>query len=263
MNHRKQIVTDTINRQIEIGFPPQRIVSLVPSITELLFDLGLEKEIVGITKFCVHPAEKIKTTQKIGGTKDFSIEKIIDLQPDLVVADKAENTKDAVLKLAEKVPVFVTDVIDFISALQMIKQIGAITDRQTQAINLSNIIQSQFDRLTIKKPHRKAIYLIWRKPYMTVNGNTFINAMMGKAGFENIFAGKSDNYPVITGDEIKNSGAEVVLLSSEPYHFTRKHITEFRTLLPTAEIRLVDGEMFTWYGSRMRLAAKYFSTLQV
>ncbi len=262
MNHRKQIVTDTINRQIEIGFPPQRIVSLVPSITELLFDLGLEKEIVGITKFCVHPAEKIKTVQKIGGTKDFNIEKIIELQPDLVIADKTENKKDAVLKLAEKVPVFVTEVYDFASALRMITQIGVITNKQTQATSLHNTIQLQFNELMVKKPYKKAIYMIWRKPYMTINGNTFINAMMEKAGFENVFAGKPDNYPVITEDDIKNSKAEIVLLSSEPCHFTRKHIPEFQSMLPTAEIRLVNGEMFTWYGSRMRLAAEYFSSLQ-
>ncbi|MCD6366516.1 MAG: ABC transporter substrate-binding protein [Bacteroidales bacterium] len=258
----KKIVIDAVDKQITINFPLQRIVSLVPSITELLFDLGLDDKIVGVTKFCIHPAEKTKTVQKIGGTKDFDISEILKLQPGLVIANKEENQKDTVLKLTESVPVYVTDVFDIPSALTMINQIGEITDTLPEAKKIVGEIDAGFlQNFDTPKKIKKAVYLIWRKPYMTINGRTFINHMMQKAGYQNVFAWKKDNYPVITDDEIKNSGAEVVLLSSEPYRFKEKHSSEFQNFLPDAEIRLVDGEMFTWFGSRMRLAAKYFYKL--
>ena len=178
-----------------------------------------------------------------------------------MIANKEENPKDRVLALAEKVPVFVTDVYDFTSAIRMIEAIGELTDRSDSATAIIETIRQQFDKFAVGS-RRKAVYLIWRKPYMTVNGNTFISAMMQKAGFENVFAGKPSNYPEIAADEIKELEAEVVLLSSEPYRFTQKHIAEFQALLPNAKILLVDGEMFTWYGSRMQYAARYFKGLQ-
>ncbi len=260
-NSERRIFIDALGRETSIAFPPQRIVSLVPSITELLFDLGLDKKIVGITKFCVHPKNRIENVPKVGGTKDFSVSRIIDLQPTLVIANKEENPKDSVLFLAEKVPAFITDVNDFDSALAMIAQVGKVTDTQEKAWQIIHEIENAFIHFPVRQQKVKAIYLIWKKPYMTINRHTFIHAMMEKAGFENVFSGKSDNYPVISENEIVQSGADIILLSSEPYRFTEKHIPGFQELLPNAEIRLVDGEMFSWFGSRMRLAAEYFHEL--
>ena len=257
----QKIVTDAAIRQIKINFPPQRIVSLVPSITELLFDLGQEKKIVGITKFCIHPKDKIGNVPKVGGTKDFSVSRIIDLQPDLVIANKEENPKDTVLELAKSVPVYVTDVFDISSALIMIKEIGEITGTFLTAKKIISEITAGFQNLETPEKFKKAVYLIWRKPYMTINRHTFIHAMMERAGFKNVFADMSDNYPVISENEIIQSGADIILLSSEPYRFTEKHIPEFNFLFSGMEIRLVDGELFAWFGSRMCLAAEYFYKL--
>ncbi len=259
--HNLEKFIDALNREVEITYSPQRIISLVPSITELLFDLELEKRIVGVTKFCVHPIEKTKTIAQIGGTKDFDVTKILALKPDLVIANKEENTKDEILKLAKKVPVFVTHVTDLLSALQMIEQVSQITNTTKEGLQIIQTIKDQFQKLKVPKKLKKAIYLIWRKPYMTVNGNTFVHDMMLRAGFQNLFSEKKESYPVITAEEIKQSGAEIILLCSEPYRFIEKHLPEFLDLLPNADIRLVDGEMFTWYGSRMRLAVNYFESL--
>ncbi len=258
----KRIFTDNLGRQVIFNFPPQRIVSLVPSITELLFDLGLREKIIGITRFCVLPKNKTGQLTKVGGTKDFSVSKIVDLQPGLVIANKEENTKDLVLNLAERVPVFVTDVYDFESALAMINVLGQITGFRRKAQQIIQEIQKAFANLPKQRKFQKAIYLIWKNPYMTVSEKTFINAMMNKASFENVFASKKDNYPVVTTTEIQNSDAEVILLADEPYHFQKKHIAEFQNLLPDAKVYIVDGKSFTWYGSRMRQAAEYFSTLR-
>jgi len=259
--HNSEKFRDALNRVVEITYPPQRIISLVPSITELLFDLGLEKRIIGVTNFCVHPIEKTKTMTHIGGTKDFDITKILALKPDLVIANKEENPKNEILKLAEKVPVFVTHVTGLSSALQMIEQISQITNKTKEGLWIIEEIKAQFQKLKRPVELRKAIYLIWRKPYMTINGNTFIHDMMLRAGFQNVFSQKTESYPVITAEEIKNSEAEIILLCSEPYRFKEKYIPEFLDLLPSADVRVVDGEMFTWYGSRMRLAADYFESL--
>lgn len=257
----EKIIIDSIGRQITLGFPPQRIVSLVPSITELLFDLRLEDKIVGVTKFCVHPNDKTENLAKVGGPKDFSISKIMALQPDLVIADKEENRKDLVLKLAKDVPVFVNNVYDYHSAIEMITRLGEITNRCQNAQEIVREIQENFEKLPSRKTYKKAIYFIWKNPYMTINEHTFIHVMMEKAGFENVFAAKKDSYPVITTEEIQNSDAEVILLSSEPCPFSEKHFAEFQNILPETDIRLVNGEMFSWYGSRMRLAAAYFLNL--
>jgi len=254
----KKIILDDLQRRITINFPPKRIVSLVPSITELLFDLGLNNFIVGITKFCVLPETETENITKIGGTKNFNISDIIALQPDLVIANKEENTKRLVLTLANQVPVFVTNVFDYFSAIRMIETVGNLTGRETQAKSITDNIGKLFNCLPTNRPLKKAIYLIWKKPFMTVNKNTFIHSMMLKASFVNVFADNEKDYPVITNNDIRKSKAEVILLSSEPCHFEEKDGVEIQKLLPEAKIYFVDGRIFSWYGSHMQIAAEYF-----
>jgi len=245
------------------SFDVSRIISLVPSQTELLFSLGLNEEVIGITKFCVHPnhwhAEKIK----IGGTKALHLEKIFELQPTLIIANKEENIKEQVEALAEKFPVWVTDVATVEDAINMISDIGSITKKTESAQILSTEIKKlllQWKQTIADRKKIKAAYLIWKDPYMTIGGDTFISNMLDLAGYRNVFA---DNlrYPEVSIEDLQESGCEKLFLSSEPYPFSEKHIAELSTLLPETSIHLVDGEIFSWYGSRMLKATEYFDKI--
>ena len=238
----------------------QRIISLVPSITELLSDLDLEKEVIAITKFCVHPTVWFKGKERIGGTKTVDIEKVRGLCPDLIIANKEENTKDQVEELAHDFDVLLTDVNDLKGACMMISNIGVLTNRSKTAALLSGKIKIRFKELTVPPKKIKAAYLIWQNPFMAAGADTFINDMIVRCGMENIFS-NTGRYPEITLKELSNLNCEVVLLSSEPYPFKEKHIPEISTQLPGIKIMLVDGEMFSWYGSRLMKAADYFESL--
>ncbi|MBA3705355.1 MAG: ABC transporter substrate-binding protein, partial [Bacteroidetes bacterium] len=162
------IFTDQLNRKIEIPFPPKRIISLVPSQTELLYDLGLRDEVVGITKFCVHPEEWFKSKTKVGGTKKYNFEKIKQLQPDLIIGNKEENEKEQIEELMKHYPVWMSDIYNLKDALSMIACIGALVGRNEAATNLKLQIESQFHQFNIRPSpivNRKSVYFIWRKPY--------------------------------------------------------------------------------------------------
>lgn len=236
-----------------------KVVSLVPSITELLFTLGLNDEVTGLTKFCVHPRHWLQTRTIIGGTKNVYIEKVKALQPTLIIANKEENVKEQVEELAKAAKVLLTDVNNYDEALQMIAAVGAAVKRTNQANELISQIQVAFASPIATKVNTAA-YLIWKDPYMTVGGDTFISNMMRRAGFENVFE-KQLRYPQISIDEIKERNPQYVLLSSEPYPFRQKHAAELQRQLPNSKVILVNGEMFSWYGSRMLLAADYFRSL--
>ncbi|MFM2339239.1 MAG: hypothetical protein RL115_2432 [Bacteroidota bacterium] len=253
---------DQIGRTISLPILPKRIVSLVPSQTELLFFLGLTNEVVGITKFCVHPSHWFNAKTKVGGTKQLHIDTIRQLQPDLIIANKEENLKEQIDCLANDYPVWISDVTDITSALQMIKQVGTMVGKREKAHLLVEEIKKAFNSFTIPPTTTlpKATYLIWQHPYMSVGGDTFIHAMLTAAGFENVFAAES-RYPVITINTLKAIDCQVLLLSSEPFPFNQKHIDELQIQLPTLKILLVDGELFSWYGSRMLQAPDYFKML--
>jgi len=239
-----------------------RIVSLVPSQTELLYDLGLEDEVMAITKFCVHPAKWYKNKTRIGGTKNVNINVIKKINPDLIIANKEENVKEQVEELAQTFDVLVTDVNNFQEALQMIKDIGTLTGKITETLTIANKIESKFQNFagsTINNRKIKTAYLIWKNPYMAAGGNTFINDMMQYCGLENIFS-NHERYPKITLEDLQN--CELVLLSSEPYPFKEKHLREIQAQIPGMRIIIVDGEMFSWYGSRLLKAADYFEKFQ-
>jgi ABC-type Fe3+-hydroxamate transport system substrate-binding protein len=281
------IYTDQLNRKIELSSPPKRIISLVPSQTELLYDLGLREEVVGITKFCVHPEEWFRSKTRVGGTKKYDFDKIKALDPDLIIGNKEENEKEPIEELMKHYKVWMSDIYNLKDALGMIAALGALLGKNTEATNLKLEIESKFhsfsthsspssnsqlrspdsdlpgpsSHLTSHIPHLKVAYFIWRKPYMVAGHDTFINEMLKLCGMENVFTEKSSRYPEVSVEDIIAAKPEVILLSSEPYPFKDQHIKEFSELLPEAKIRVVDGEIFSWYGSRLLKAPDYFRQL--
>lgn len=244
---------------------PQRIISLVPSQTELLASIGLDERVVGITKYCIHPVHWQSEKVVIGGTKNVDIEKIKSLQPDLVIANKEENIREQIELLSQYCPVYVSDVHGLNTALEMILHVGLLVGSLMQAESLVHEIVLAFENLKKLMPATektlKIAYLIWRKPYMACGENTFINDMLQRCGWQNVFADKG-RYPSVTPEDLQQAAPDVVLLSSEPFPFAQKHIDELQVYLPDTPTVLVDGEMYSWYGSRMLKAPAYFSKLQ-
>jgi ABC-type Fe3+-hydroxamate transport system substrate-binding protein len=253
---------DQLGHKLFFKAPPKRIVSLVPSLSELLFDFGLKESIVGVTKYCKYPIAEIANVEKIGGTKDPDISKILSLMPDLIIANKEENQKEHVLELQKHIPVYVSDINNLEDVYAMISALGAIFNKEDRASCLVNTIINNFSSLLpFSKPGIKVLYMIWRKPYMTVGGDTFISHMLSLCGWENLYK-EHNRYPQISKDFSEYLSPDIVFLSSEPYPFKEKHLEEFRQLYPLASVRLVDGEYFSWYGSRLISAPEYFKNLQ-
>jgi ABC-type Fe3+-hydroxamate transport system substrate-binding protein len=237
--------------------PARRIVSLVPSQTELLSDLGLDGEVVGITKFCIHPENWKFTKTIVGGTKNVHIDVVDSLRPDLIIANKEENTKEDVEALMKKYRVHVTDVSTVEEAYGMMMDVAKLTG--TDASKIISEVRGSFSSLPSFKIQR-ALYLIWKKPWMAAGKDTFISDVMRVAGFQNAV---SDNrYPELSKEDLLRLDPEVVLLSSEPYPFKEQHVDEVKKMLPSAQVMLVDGEMFSWYGSRILRSARYFTTFR-
>jgi len=250
---------DQLNRAVNLPQIPRKIISIVPSQTELLFYLGLDDEIIGITKFCLHPQDKALARTKIGGTKQLNIPLIKQLQPDLIIANKEENEQSQVEELMTICPVWISDIAGLPGALSMIESIGEIIGYTAQAKALTRSITCEFNKLSCKTLNLRVVYLIWRKPYMAAGKSTFIDNMMQLCGLTNAFV--QERYPEVSNEMLINSDPDVVLLSSEPYPFSEKHVTEIKLILPRAKIILVDGEMFSWYGSRLLLAPAYFTSV--
>jgi ABC-type Fe3+-hydroxamate transport system substrate-binding protein len=250
-----------MGRRVAVPFPPRRIISLVPSQTELLFDLGLGERVAGLTKFCIHPAHARETATIIGGTKNFHLEKIEELQPDLIIGNKEENYREGIEQLAAKYPVWMSDISTLAESLDMIRRVGLLTGRKEQAVALANEIQASMAALPSTAEPKTTAYFIWRKPYMVAAAGTFIDDLLMRAGFHNIFS-QLGRYPEISAEQLRAAAPQQILLSSEPYPFSEKHIAEFQELCPEAHIRIVDGELFSWYGSRLQYTAAYFQTLR-
>jgi ABC-type Fe3+-hydroxamate transport system substrate-binding protein len=257
--------TDQLGREIIFNYPPKRIISIVPSQTELLFELGLSDEVVGITKFCVHPAPQFKAKTKVGGTKKLNLEVIRSLKPDLIIGNKEENTKEDIEELSKEFPVWMSDIYTLEDAMEMITRIGELVDRQPESAYLNFLINAGFTDLQTLALQRgidkKVAYLIWKDPYIVAGQNTFIHDILVKNGLTNVM--KESRYPEITLTELKALAPELVFLSSEPYPFREKHLEELKSVLPEAKIMLADGEMFSWYGSRLVKAVQYLFQLQL
>mgnify|MGYP003411893887 FL=1 len=244
----------------QLDTAPKKIVSLVPSQTELLYHLGLSKETIGITKFCIHPKIWHKTKTRVGATKNINIDSIRKLQPNLIIANKEENVREQIEEIAKEYPVWVTDVNNLAEALQMIGDIGQLTGKSEKALALLNGIKMNFAAIRPVTDEIRAAYLIWQKPYMAVGGGTFIDDMLTKCGLKNIYAHKT-RYPQISLAQLQTHSCQLLLLSTEPFPFTQKHVDELSIQLPGIRIVLADGEMFSWYGSRMLKAPGYFKNL--
>jgi len=255
---------DQLGRALIIETIPKRIISLVPSQTELLCDLGLEDLLVGITKFCVHPSEIKGTKAIVGGTKQIKLEKIKTLNPDIILCNKEENTKEIVEACEQICPVHVSDIITIEDCLEMIQQYGQIFNSELKAKEISQCIEKEFtsfNQFISEKPKLKVVYCIWKDPWMVAGKNTFIDFLLKVNRFENVFNSKN-RYPEITLEELSSNSIDVILLSSEPFPFKEKHIAALKKELNNdTKVILVDGEMFSWYGSRLIKVFDYFKQL--
>jgi len=243
---------------------PQRIVSLVPSQTELLYDLGLEDKIVGITKFCVHPYHLKSTKKTVGGTKKVNYDKIRELNPDIIICNKEENTKEIVEELQKFCSVWVTDIVTLEDNFQMISDFGQLFNRRTEARKWKDKLAfalSDFKNFIKDIPAKKVAYFIWKNPYMVAGSGTFINELLKLNHFQNQYASQ-ERYPEIELEKMSQEGSlDLVLLSSEPFPFKTEDGFEIVKDSISTKVILVDGEMFSWYGSRLLKAFEYFKYL--
>lgn len=255
---------DQLGNEISISYPPKRIISIVPSQTELLFDLGLDEEVIGVTKFCIHPIEKFAARAKVGGTKKLRIDEIRRLQPDLIIGNKEENTREEIELLMQEFPVWMSDIYNLDDAMATIKQIGELVNREPEASYLNHLINAGFtdlQTLSLSKGINQSVaYVIWKDPYMFAGRDTFIDDILRRIGLNNAIS--QSRYPALTLKELQALNCQLVFLSSEPYPFKEKHIQELQEALPQAKVMLVDGEMFSWYGSRLIKAVQYFFNFQ-
>ena len=254
---------DQLGRSVLFQSPPTRIVSLVPSQTELLFDLGLEKEVVGITKFCIHPSSWHNSKTRVGGTKDFKIDLIRSLHPDLILANKEENTEEGLQELMNEFPVWISDIRNLQQAKEMITAVGEMTGKNVESELLLSAITSAFDRLAFEMKSdtasKSVVYYIWKNPWMVAGNDTFIHDMLLKCGLE-VRPG-IPRYPELSPAALADNPPDFVFLSSEPFPFNATHQEDLQKILPKTKVLLVDGEYFSWYGSRLKNAPSYFKSI--
>ena len=240
-----------------------RIVSLCPSLTELVFDLGHGDELVGRTKFCIHPADRVGAVEKVGGTKNPKLERIIELAPDLVLLNEEENRReDAEALLAAGVQCHVSFPHTALETAEMVRSIAEAIDARIQGERIARDIETRHHRVVTSAADREPVsyaYLIWREPWMTVNADTFVSALLGDAGGRNVFTTLGDRYPAITPADLTRESPDVVLLSTEPFPFKDQHADELARLTGFGRERfeIVDGEMLSWHGSRTPAGIDY------
>lgn len=249
-------VTDHLNRTVTYSYPPKKIVSFAPAITDTLYALGLNKEIVGRTRFCKYPADKVKYALNVGGTKDMKIERIHDLQPDLIIVEKEENTREMVEELEKYYSVYSFEIQNVDDALNMITDLGNITNRDKEAETLRGQIIDALQSLPKLFAGKMATYVIWQNPYMVVGKDTYIQSMLETIGLTNPFTKKEGRYPTVSEDDFRHESLDYIFLATEPYPFRDEHIERFKQLNQKANVQIIDGEMF-WYGVKMLEAVPY------
>lgn len=253
------LVVDQIGRKLEVEKTPQKVISLVPSLTELMLDLGVE--LIGRTKFCVHPAEQVNLIPTYGGTKNPKVADIKASEADLVIANKEENNADDVDELSKDKTVFTTDISNMEDTLDFVQQISGILEVQEKGQEISQKLRYWVETQKTNGSDTKILYMIWREPWMAAASGTYIDDMIQKMGWQNVLADKT-RYPKIDTQELQHLDPDFVLLSSEPYPFEKKHIAEIQEIFPDAKILLVDGEAFSWYGSRLLKKTSYLKDLK-
>ena len=250
-----------MDRRLVVDWPPSRIVSLVPSQTELLFDLGVGGRVVGVTDFCTEPKDALRDIARVGGTKRFLFDRIDALEPDLVIGNREENYPEGIARLAARYPVWMSDILTLVDALAMIRAVAELVAAPEAGLDMERRIAAAFAGLDSVVPAARAAYLIWRKPWMVAAGETFIDDMLRRAGFSNVFADRV-RYPETSMQELRERAPDVVMLSSEPFPFGDEHVTELAGELPGAKLLRVDAMPFSWYGSRLLAAPRYFRELR-
>jgi ABC-type Fe3+-hydroxamate transport system substrate-binding protein len=282
MNTNSAHVVDAIGRVHALARADARIVSLVPSVTELLFELGVGDRLVGRTGFCIHPKDNIKTVPKVGGTKSVDIEKIRELAPTHLIVNIDENEKLTIDQLASFVPnVIVTHPLGPLDNMALYRLLGAIFGRESRAAQLCEEFQKAYSEAVgacANLPRERVLYLIWKSPWMTVSRDTYVSRTLAAVGWDTVEIESKDRYPKIELTTELVSRVDRVLLSSEPYAFRESHLDEIRQTLAAANhyfvpttleetespvtVSLIDGEMTSWYGSRAIEGMKYLSRLR-
>jgi ABC-type Fe3+-hydroxamate transport system substrate-binding protein len=259
---------DSLGRELRLTGAPRRIVSLVPSITETLFALGLGPAVAGVTDFCVHPAGEVQHVPKVGGTKNPRLEAVLRLEPDLVIANREENRRRDVERLeAAGAPVFVTYARDVETAIREIEVLGELGERgrEARAIAVSVREALRAAREARPVPAPCVVALIWRRPYMAVGADTFAHALLVECGGENPFAERERRYPRIDEGALSAAAPDVILLPTEPYAFGEADRQDLLALDCSAarsgRIHVIEGELLTWYGPRMARALPTLSRL--
>lgn len=244
---------------------PARIVSLVPSLTELVCDLGLVDQLVGRTGFCIHPKDVLRRVPKVGGTKDVNLDRLRELAPSHVIVNIDENRRECAEEIARFVPrVIVTHPCTPEDNLDVYRLLGGIFGRQAEAAALASDLRAALDEARqagASLPREKVLYLIWREPWMTVARSTYISATLATVGWDTLPPGAEPRYPAFEWDAPWLAEVDRVLLSSEPYRFRERHLAEVEAAagLPAC---LVDGEMASWYGSRAAAGLRYLAALR-
>jgi len=253
-------ITDQLGRDVVLEQSPKRIISLVPSLTELIVDLGLENKIVGCTKFCVHPHHMITPVTVVGGTKQVHYDRVKSLQPDIILANKEENTAAMVTELEKIAPVYVSDINTLEQAYQCFRDYGLLFHVQEKVTRLITDIKNGFASIPKITGSKRVAYLIWQRPFMAVGGDTYINTILGELGFQNAFDQDiiKGRYPEVALKDLQK--VDIILLSTEPFPFKENHVIELQDRTGK-QVMLVDGEYFSWYGSRMLKAIPYFKKL--
>lgn len=255
---------DQLDRKLDIEVPPKRIISLVPSQTELLVDLGLADSIVGVTKFCVHPEDLRQKKVVVGGTKQVNIDKIRKLAPEIILCNKEENTLEMVEELEEIAPVHISEVKDVDDSIELIREYGEIFETRKKASEIAGKIidlRDDFRKFVVDKSLQNVAYFIWKNPWMVVGKDTFIDHLLRLNNFENVFSAEKSRYPEISLDQIEDKNLDHILLSTEPFPFKEEDKDDFKNLVRKDCIHIVDGEYFSWYGSRLVAAFDYFKKL--
>ena len=253
-NLMKVTVIDQMGRSVEVSQCPKRIISLVPSQTELLLDLGVN--VVGRTKFCTHPKERLESIPIIGGTKKFRFDEIRALNPDLIIGNKEENYEEGIVELSNKYPVWMSDITTIQDAIEMIRKISDLCGVSARGNSMSLQIERELE-LVKDKFSGSVLYLIWKNPWMAVGTGTFINSILTHLGFDNVIT--ANRYPELTDEQINDFRPDYVFFSSEPYPFKENDLLQDWS----SKNIIVDGEMFSWYGSRILKAVEYFRSFVI
>lgn len=250
--------------------PARRIVSLIPSITEILFAIGAGDRVVGCTIYCTEPPEGVATKTRVGGEKNPRLDVIRELSPDLVIANVEENVREHVETLrAWGIPVHVTYPRTVADGIRLVGELGALLEVGEPARGLEAELQARYDQVRAaaagRRP-RRVFCPIWRRPYMTINRDTYVHDMLAVSGGANVFGDEPTRYPEVSLEQVAAADPEVILLPDEPYRFRRAHVADFAPFpdLPAVRdgrIHLVDGKLLSWYGPRIAEALRVLPPL--